>query len=288
MICLLKKSDTLKPRDVRGKKIKKDHILEIYVFMITLMLITNVLLNAVNFENFSKFYTDTYTMAISCFVALSPLLVLGLLQKFIFGKVICILASDRFYFFKADIVTEKTTHRTNGYVDYTDIKEVEFQSERTGKHTKNLITLHCDGFSIEIKETKKSLKKKIDNAIERFNTNGNTTGEDSLINEFEEYRTPEYNNLFSEIIQEYESGKLEQVISEDAEVFESKYDIDCGLIIIEFGKNGFVMSIDIDECFLTMVYDNGNTYDVKMSDIGSIDEFYKELKNFIFEATEEK
>ncbi len=60
-----------------------------------------------------------------------PFAILGLLQKYIFGKKLLVLTENELYFFDA-FVENKKTQKTNGCINYNEMVDLQYIPSKVG------------------------------------------------------------------------------------------------------------------------------------------------------------
>lgn len=234
------------------------------------------------FQGFEK--PVYFELALILALIASPLYLLAILNKFCIGEIICILAEDRLYYFDALVENREKKERTNGYIYYSNIKNIELAPGELKLlfFKLSVIVVHSDGFKLTIGgNRKRSLIRQIKKKQKEMS--GNVIATDYV--EF----TPEpvRIGLFKELWDDYEQGKMRAEFERICQVvmLTDKYNINT--IDISVIKNGCDMQFNVDEESIYM-YANGETdfecdKTVMLTDIYNVENFYNIISEFIEE-----
>lgn len=150
----------IKSKDVVGKKyISHSFVVTIFLCLLWLLLII---------VSIAK--TGSYQVGLICCAMTSiivvPTLIYDILRSLgIIGQY-CIVAEDRLYYFKARTVIRGKFEKSNGYVLYSEIKNVSISESWTGGKKHSDVVIQGDKFEIVI-ENSENLSKKLVNEIKR-------------------------------------------------------------------------------------------------------------------------
>ena len=144
-------------KDIDGKKIREQYFdgLLIGVFIFAICYIIWCLFDIKNFQN--NFMN--MVIVVTCF---SPFILLAILNRFVFGKILCVLAEDKLYYFNAETRINSRHNRTNGCMEYNEIKNVEYIPSSAGITGRtSQVVISGENFEIKIFNTNRSLVKEI-------------------------------------------------------------------------------------------------------------------------------
>ncbi len=147
----------LAAKDIDGKKIREQYfdglILGVFIFAIcyTIWCLFDIKNLQNNFINI--------VISVICF---SPFVLLAVLNRFLFGKILCVLAEDKLYYFTAETRINSRHNKTNGHIEYDEIKNVEYIPSSAGitGRTSQVVILG-ENFEIKIFNANRSLVKEI-------------------------------------------------------------------------------------------------------------------------------
>lgn len=118
----------LNPKNMKGKVLREQFILNalniIIAFIFSFALVLYIISINFNLNNFKEYATNMLFLLI--FIV--PFAILGLLQKYIFGKILLILTNDKLYFFDAFVENKKT----NGCINYDEIVDLQYIPSKVG------------------------------------------------------------------------------------------------------------------------------------------------------------
>ena len=149
---------------IDGKKTREQYfdglLVGVFVFVICYAIFC-----LFDIENFKKNFINIIIL-VTCF---SPFIVLAILNRFVFGKILCVLAKDKLYYFGAETRINSRHNKTNGYINYDEIETVEYIPSRLGTGVKRLSRVIISGefFEIIIWNAKRSLVKEINKKRQR-------------------------------------------------------------------------------------------------------------------------
>ncbi|MBQ8605388.1 MAG: hypothetical protein IJ408_01505 [Clostridia bacterium] len=131
---------SLKPKDVKGKKIHKFYLKRILIIGLCALV-------------FLLLFTDS-SIVLPFVLLFIPVIIISA----VFSKTACILSEDRLYYFNATVFLKDVPTRTNGYVKYCEIDEIGSYG-LDGKMER--VVISGDKFKIIIKHTDNSLVRKV-------------------------------------------------------------------------------------------------------------------------------
>lgn len=145
-------------KDIDGKKIREQYFdglligLCIFAFCYTIFCLFDI-------ENFKNNFLNI-VIVITCF---SPFILLAILNRFVFGKILCVLTEEKIYYFSAETRTNSRHNKTNGYIAYDEIETVEYIPPRLGAGSKQLsrVIISGENFEITVWNANRSLVKEI-------------------------------------------------------------------------------------------------------------------------------
>ena len=151
-------------KDIDGKKIREQCFdgLIIGVLIFAICYTVWCLFNIKNFQN--NFMN--IVIVVTCF---SPFILLAILNRFVFGKILCVLSEEKMYYFSAETRINSRHNKTNGYLEYNEIENVEFIPSSLGAGAKRSSRIIISGknFEITVWNANRSLVKKINKKKQR-------------------------------------------------------------------------------------------------------------------------
>lgn len=132
-------------KDIDGKKIREQYFdgLLIGIFIGTICYTIWCLFDIENFYN--NFIN--IAIVITCF---SPFILLAILNRFVFGKILCVLAEDKLYYFSAETRINSRQNKTSGYLEYNLIESVKYIPSSLGVGAKRNSRVIISGENFEI------------------------------------------------------------------------------------------------------------------------------------------
>ncbi len=150
-------NQSLTAKDIDGKKIREQYFDGLLMGMFIVVVCCTIwsLFDIVNF-------IDTFENTVIIIICFSPFILLAILNRFVFGKILCVLSEDKLYYFNAETRMNSQYERTNGYVEYSKIEEVKYIPSTVGVmgRTSKVIILGED-FEISVFNANRSLVKEI-------------------------------------------------------------------------------------------------------------------------------
>ena len=144
-------------KDIDGKKIREQYFdglligLCIFAICYTIFCLSDI-------ENFKNNFL-IIVIVVACF---SPFILLAILNRFAFGKILCVLAENKLYYFNAEIRKNSRHNKTNGYIEYVEIKNVEYIPSSAGiTGSTSQVVISGENFEIKIFNANRSLVKEI-------------------------------------------------------------------------------------------------------------------------------
>lgn len=104
-------------KEIEGKKIREQYFDGIVIGALIGIFIATTSL----FIDLNNFVTICILI-----IVFSPFMLLAVLNRFLFGKILCVFTEDKLYYFDAEISKNSRHNKTNGYVEYNEIKKVEY------------------------------------------------------------------------------------------------------------------------------------------------------------------
>ncbi len=212
-----------------------------------------------------------FIIAAACALAC---LALYLMQRFVFGRVICVFGEDKLYFFDVDAKIGYREGITSGYVYYGSIKNVECDTRR--KNSK--VVVYGDSFSFTIENAGWILSRRLKKRIKEY-SNFRGTGASDLTDKI-------YDGFFGELVNALENGDMRERIESFAGV---RFDYcavrdDCIELTAEPDNCGRRIDVYIDEdcMFLDVTQPGGEMMEhtEEMKNIGTLDELYSVIEDF--------
>ncbi|MBQ9107057.1 MAG: hypothetical protein IJY56_04110 [Clostridia bacterium] len=145
-------------KDIDGKKIREQYFDAILVGLF-IVVAGYTIYSLFDIKNFLDNLLNSGIL-ITCF---SPFILLAILNKFVFGKILCVLSEDKLYYFSAETRINSRHNKTNGYLEYNEIKNVEYIPSRLGVGAKRLsrVIISGENFEITVWNANRSLVKEI-------------------------------------------------------------------------------------------------------------------------------
>lgn len=156
-----KNDPKIKAKQVKGKRIREQY-LDGLLWGLPFGIVLILLLSLFDIENFIERVKDVFILVL-CFL---PVIIFVILNKICIGKIICTLTDDKIYYFNAFTKIKKRNDRTNGYIYYSEIKDMVYVPSNLGIHgSPSQVEIYGQDFKITIVNTNKSLIKKINAKI---------------------------------------------------------------------------------------------------------------------------
>ncbi|MGN0452003.1 MAG: hypothetical protein ACI4FN_07835 [Acutalibacteraceae bacterium] len=145
-------------KDIDGKKIREQYFDGILIGLF-IVVTCYTICSLFDFKNFFDNLLNSVIL-ITCF---SPFILLAIFNKFAFGKILCVLSKDKLYYFNAETRINSRHNKTNGYIEYTEIENVEYIPCTLGVGAKRFSRVIISGgnFEITIWNANRSLVKEI-------------------------------------------------------------------------------------------------------------------------------
>lgn len=144
-------------KDIDGKKIREQYFDGILIG-VSLFAICYTIFSFFNVENFKSNFINI-VIVVTCF---SPFILLAILNRFAFGKILCVLAKNKLYYFNAETRINSRHNKTNGCMEYNEIKNVEYIPSSAGITGRtSQVVISGENFEIKIFNTNRSLVKEI-------------------------------------------------------------------------------------------------------------------------------
>lgn len=156
-----KNNSKLNPKDIDGKKIREQYFdgIVIGIFVGAIFFTIYYLFDI---ENFVKNIVNIFILLTACI----PFIILSILNRVCIGKVVCVLAEDRLYYFNAFTRIKLKNEKTNGYVNYSEIKNIEYVSSSSGVMAKtSQVIISGEDFNITICNANRSLVRRIEKLL---------------------------------------------------------------------------------------------------------------------------
>ncbi len=152
-----KNNSKLSLKDIVGKKIREQYFDGI-VIGILIVVIFFTIYYLFDIENFAKNIVNIFILLVACI----PFIILSILNRVCIGKVVCVLSEDKLYYFNAFTRIKSKNEKTNGFVKYSEIKNIEYVSSSPGIMAKtSQVIISGDDFKITICNANRSLVKRI-------------------------------------------------------------------------------------------------------------------------------
>lgn len=160
---MMRVTQNIKAKEIKGKRFRSQFILNVVLFILAVSLLFSVYYCAIGKEEIDEVFL--------VFVLGTPYVLIGVLQKYVFGKLLFIISDDRLYFFDAYVKQKSKTYRGCGYVDFKDITEVEYEPSVpgfTGRQSE--VVVHGDEFTIRICRGERAHKRVILKKVHEINS----------------------------------------------------------------------------------------------------------------------
>lgn len=260
-----KNDKTIKRKDAVGKKyISHSFVVTIFLCLLWLLLII-----------VSVAETGSYQVGLICCsitsIIVVPTLIYDILRSLgIIGQ-FCIVAEDRLYYFKARTVIYGKFEKSNGYVLYSEIKNVAISASWTGGKKHSDVVIQGDKFEIVI-ENSENLSKKLVNEIKR-----KVNLDDETLSIYD--KIGKCYNKYSDIVY-YDKNGIEYKINGDmiTDQNDKKYDREYCYI----DSNGHFYYTEEEMDFYDSLDENFVEYYTDKKDI------YVSLRYFVYWAKDEK
>lgn len=156
-----KNNPKIKAKQIKGKKIREQY-LDGLLWGLPFGIVLILLLSLFDIENFIERVKDVFILVL-CFL---PVLIFVILNKICIGKIICTLTDDKIYYFNAFTKIKKRNDQTNGYIYYSEIRDMVYVPSSIGIHgSPSQIEIYGQDFKITIVNANKSLIKRINAKI---------------------------------------------------------------------------------------------------------------------------
>ena len=156
-----KNDPKINAKQVKGKRIREQY-LDGLLWGLPFGIVLILLLSLFDIENFIERVKDVFILVL-CFL---PVIIFVILNKICIGKIICTLTDDKIYYFNAFTKIKKRNDRTNGYIYYSEIKDMVYVPSNLGIHgSPSQVEIYGQDFKITIVNANKSLIKKINAKI---------------------------------------------------------------------------------------------------------------------------
>ena len=145
-------------KDIDGKKIREQYF-DGWVIGALIGILFYTMVYLFDIENFHNNFINI-VIAFTCF---SPFMLLAVLNRFLFGKILCVLTEDKLYYFNAAIRKNSKLNKTNGYLDYNEIETVEYISAwcDSGPRRVSKVIISGENFEITVWNANRSLVREI-------------------------------------------------------------------------------------------------------------------------------
>lgn len=156
-----KNDPKIKAKQIKGMKIREQY-LDGLLWGLPFGIVLILLLSLFDIESFIERVKDVFILVL-CFL---PVLIFVILNKICIGKIICTLTDDKIYYFNAFTKIKKRNDRTNGYVYYSEIRDMVYVPSNLGIHgSPSQVEIYGQDFKITIVNANKSLIKRINAKI---------------------------------------------------------------------------------------------------------------------------
>ena len=259
-------TNKLDPKEINGKKFKKTDINTILITAVVLW-IPAIIITVLTGNPFPIPVVVILIYLLSTFTNI-----------FCIGKVYCILAEDRLYYFDSISSVGRRTETTCGYLGYSEIKKAEIVKAPIAIK-KHMLKVYGENFIILLPEATKHLLKQIKKKQESIEDGQRIPH----YAEMEPY--PERTGLFNEIWEDYENDELIKVF-DSATKIESIIN-DKEFINITAFRNGTEILITINKSYLFIYLENKKlpSFDKLISKIEDMEHFYSIIEDFILNNT---
>ena len=259
-------TNKLDPKEINGKKFKKTDINTILVTAVVLW-IPAIIITVLTGNLFPIPVVAILIYLLSTFTNI-----------FCIGKVYCILAEDRLYYFDSISSVGRRTETTCGYLGYSEIKKAEIVKAPIAIK-KHMLKVYGENFIILLPEATKHLLKQIKKKQESIEDGQRIPH----YAEMEPY--PERTGLFNEIWEDYENDELIKVFDRETKI--ESISNDRSVIDITVFRNDIeiLVSIDPEKLFIYLENKNYATMDKLLSEIENMEQFYEVIEDFILKNT---
>ena len=153
-----KNNKNLVVRDIDGKKIREQYFDGILIGLFIAILGYTIW----SLFDIKNFFDNLLNIGV-LITGFSPFIVLAILNRFVFGKILCVLSKDKLYYFGAETRINSRHNKTNGYIEYDEIESVEYIPSRLGAGAKQISRVIISGetFEITVWNANRSLVKEI-------------------------------------------------------------------------------------------------------------------------------
>ena len=145
-------------KDIDGKKIREQYF-DGLIIGLCIFAICYIIFCLFDIENFKNNFLNM-VIVITCF---SPFILLAIFNRFVFGKILCVLNEEKIYYFSAETRINSRHNKTSGYIEYDEIETVEYIPPRLGVGAKRLsrVIISGENFEITVWNANRSLVKEI-------------------------------------------------------------------------------------------------------------------------------
>ena len=145
-------------KDIDGKKIREQYFDSLNIGL-CIFAICYTIFCLFDIENFKNNFLNIL-IVFTCF---SPFILLAILNRLVFGKILCVLTEEKLYYFSAETRINSRHNKTNGYLEYNEIKNVEYIPSRLGVGAKQLsrVIISGENFEITVWNVNRNLVKEI-------------------------------------------------------------------------------------------------------------------------------
>lgn len=143
-------------KDIDGKKMREQYF-DGLLIGVSVFAICYTIWCLFDIENIQNNFINIVIL-VTCFL---PFIFLSILNKFAFGKILCVLADDKLYYFSAETRINSRYSKTNGYMEYNEIINVKFIPSRLGVKRISRVIILGENFEITVWNASRSLVKEI-------------------------------------------------------------------------------------------------------------------------------
>ena len=145
-------------KDIDGKKIREQYFDGIIIGVL-IFAVCYTIWCFLDIKNFQNNFINII-IVVTCF---SPFILLAILNKFVFGKILCVLSEDKLYYFSAETRINSRHNKTNGYIEYDEINNIEYIPPRLGVGAKRFsrVIISGENFEITVWNANRSLVREI-------------------------------------------------------------------------------------------------------------------------------
>ena len=144
-------------KNIDGKKIREQYF-DGLLIGVSIFAICYTIFSFFNIENFKSNFINI-VIVVACFC---PFILLAIFNRFVFGKILCILTDNKLYYFNAETKINSRYNKTNGYMQYNEINNVEYIPSSAGITGRtSQVVISGENFEIKIFNANRSLVKEI-------------------------------------------------------------------------------------------------------------------------------